>query len=263
MVTHSWILKTLDLVGTARNIIELLKRCMQSWRTVLFSGKNKLGKVNIRRGIFQGDSLSPLLFVVALIPVIIILRALKQGYSFGKGKERLNHLSFIYDLKLYGSNDNEIDSLGKVVKIVSGDIGMQFGLDKCTVLKINRGKQVHCEGFDLGDGVVIEEADEEGYKYLGILERDDICQEKMKEKVQKEYHKRVRTVLKSKLNGGNTINAINMWAVATVRYGAGITNWNKGELDKIDWQTRKLLNMHGGLHPRSCTYQDLREVEGC
>ena len=30
-----------------------------------------------------------------------------------------------------------------------------------------------------------------------------------------------------------------------------IINWNKGELDKIDRQTRKLLNMHRGLHPRS------------
>ena len=39
---------------------------------------------------------------------------------------------------------------------------------------------------------MIEEADEEGYKYLSILERDDICQETMKEKVQKEYYKRVR-----------------------------------------------------------------------
>ena len=67
---------------------------------------------------------------------------------------------------------------------------------------------------------MIEEADEEGYKYLGILERDDICQEKMKEKVQKEYYKQVRAVLKSKLNGGNVINAVNVWAVATVRCGA-------------------------------------------
>ena len=56
----------------------------------------------------------------------------------------------------------------------------------------------------------------------------------MKKKVQEEYYKRVRAVLKSKLNGGNVINAINIWAVATVRYGAGIINWNKGELDKID-----------------------------
>ena len=165
MVPHSWILKTLELVGTARNIIELLKKSMQSWRTVLFSEKNRLGKGNIRRGIFQGDSLSPLLFVVAYIPVTIIFRKLKQGYSFGKGKERLNHLLFMDDLKLYGSNDNEIDSLVKVVKIVSGDTGMQFGFEKCAVLKMKRGKQVHCEGINLGDGVVIEKADEEGRKY--------------------------------------------------------------------------------------------------
>ena len=79
----------------------------------MFSGKNRLGKVNIRRGIFQGDSLSPLLFVIALIPVTIIFRTLKQGYSFGKGKEKLSHLLFMNDLKLYGSNDKEIDSLVK------------------------------------------------------------------------------------------------------------------------------------------------------
>ena len=91
---------------------------------------------------FQGDSLSPLLFVIALILVTIILRILKQGYSFGKGKERLNHLLFMDDLKLYGSNDNEIENLVKVVKIVPGNIGIQFGFAKCTVLKMKRGKQI-------------------------------------------------------------------------------------------------------------------------
>ena len=211
MIPHSWILKTLELVETARNIIELLRRGMQSWRTVLFSGENKLGKVNIKRDIFQEDSLSPLLLVVALISVTIILRTMKQGCSFGKGKERFNNLN--------DSNDNEIDSLVKVVKIVSGDIETQFGFDKCAVLKMEKKKQ----GIDLGDGLLIAEADQEGYKYLGILERDDICQEKMKEKVQIENYKRVRAVLKSKLNDGNVINAIIKWAV-TVRYSTGIIN---------------------------------------
>ena len=68
-----------------------------------------------------------------------------------------------------------------------------------------RGKQVHCEVIKLGDGVVIEETVEEGYKYLeileegykylGILERGDIYQRKMKENVQKEFYKRVRAVI--------------------------------------------------------------------
>ena len=191
---------------------------MPSSRTVLFSGKNVPGKVNISRVIFQGELLSPLLFVVSLIPVTIILRTLKQGYSFGKGNERLNYLFFMDDLKLYSSNDNEIDSLVKVVKVVSGDVRIQFGFNKCAVLKMKRGKQVHCEGFDLGDGVVIKEAHEEGRKDLGILERGDICQKNMKEKVQKEYHKRVKAVLKFKLDGGNVTNAIIIWALAVVRY---------------------------------------------
>ena len=44
-------------------------------------------------------------------------------------------------------------------------------------------------------------------------------------------------MLKFKLNDGNPINAINIWALATARCGTGIINWNKGELDKIDRQT--------------------------
>ena len=66
-------------------------------------------------------------------------------------------------------------------------------------------------------------ADKKGYKYLGIREMYDIFQEKMKEKFQKEHYKRVRALLKCKLNGENVINAINIWAVPTVWYRDGIT----------------------------------------
>ena len=61
--------------------------------------------------------------MVTLIPNTVIPRTLKQGYSFGKGKERLNHLLFMDDIKLYGSNDNEIDSLVKLVKRESKLLG--------------------------------------------------------------------------------------------------------------------------------------------
>ena len=66
------------------------------------------------------------------------------------------------------------------------DSRIQFGFEECSVLKMKRGKKFHCEDIDFGDGVVIEEANVEGYKYLEILKRDDVTQEKMKEKVEKE-----------------------------------------------------------------------------
>ena len=69
--------------------------------------------------------------------------------------------------------------------------------------------------------------------------------------MQGEYKQRVVRILKSKLNGGNLIRAINTYAVSAVRYTAGIIKWNKEELDGMDWMTRKLLTMYGGFHPKS------------
>ena len=67
-----------------------------------------LGGVKIMRGIFQGDSLSLLLFVSALIPLTHILRKSKPGYEFSGSGEKINHLLYIDDLKLYRKIEKEL-----------------------------------------------------------------------------------------------------------------------------------------------------------
>ena len=97
---------------------------MKSWCTQLTSNGADLGEVKIRRGIFQGDSLSPLLFVIALIPMSLVLRKVKMSYSLGKDSGTINHLLFMDDLKLYAMSESQIDSLIQTVRIFSGDINM-------------------------------------------------------------------------------------------------------------------------------------------
>ena len=63
----------------------------------------------------------------------------------------------------------------------------------------------------------IFQIEREGYKYLGILEKGDICQEEMEENIRKEYFKRLRAMLKSKLNAKHIFQAINTCVVTTVR----------------------------------------------
>ena len=72
MVPHSWIIECLDLIGVAENIKSLLANSMEKWKVMLCSGNSELGEVEIKRGIFQGDSLSSLEFVLALIPLSLI-----------------------------------------------------------------------------------------------------------------------------------------------------------------------------------------------
>ena len=104
MVPHSWMIKSLELVGAAKNIVNLLKETMKKRKTNLICSNTDLGAVKINRGIFPGDSWSPLLFVVSLLPLTLALRKMKQGCSFGKGKSKLSQLLFMDDLKLYSGS---------------------------------------------------------------------------------------------------------------------------------------------------------------
>lgn len=250
MVPHSWILECLEVMGCADNVYNFLKKSMSQWKCELNAGRTVLGEVPIYRGIFQGDSLSPLLFVVCLIPLTMMLHKVKAGYEMS-GKVKINHLMYIDDLKLYGKNKEQIESLVNTVQLLSDDIGMKFGVAKCGMLVLKCGKVVESEGIVLPGEDMVKMIDEEGYRYLGILEKDEILSQKMKEKIMGEYYRRLRLILKSRLNGKNKVMGINMWAVAVVRYGGGIVEWRQEELKRMDRKTRKMMTMYGALHPKS------------
>ena len=124
---------------------------MTHWKTELTSSGQSLGQVSIRRGIFQGDSLSPLMFVLTLIPLTLILRKEKAIYDLGNKKGSINHLLFMDDLKLYGKNKEQVESLVNTVRVYSDDICMEFGISKCALLVMKGGKHVESEGITLPD----------------------------------------------------------------------------------------------------------------
>ena len=117
---------------------------------------------------------------------------------------------------------------------------------------MEKGKIVKSVGIELPDGKVIKSLQEgESYKYLGILEADKFLEETMKLNVSKEYIRRFKKVLKSKLNGGNLVRRVNTWTVSLLRYSAAFVSWRKSELQAIDRKTRKLFTIYEASHPRS------------
>ena len=132
MILHSWLIECLELYGAKENTIRFLKNTMPNWKTILTSSGTRLTEVNIRRGIFQGDSLSPLLFIVAMTPMTRILETMVVGYQLKKGGSRINHLMFMDDITLLGRGTKEIDTLVQTVRIVSSDIRKEFGMEVCT-----------------------------------------------------------------------------------------------------------------------------------
>ena len=77
MVPHSWLKKCMMMFGVAENMQKVLVDGIKKWKTELTSERQKLGTVRIRRDIFQEDRLSPLLFLLALKPMLLVLREVK------------------------------------------------------------------------------------------------------------------------------------------------------------------------------------------
>ena len=124
VVAHSWISVCLEMFGIANNVKDFLNNSMKSWKLELNASGEKSGEVHIRRGSFQGDSLSLLLFVLRMVPLTWLLSRAKAGYECRLATKQTAH-------------------------IFSEDIGKQFGIKKCRVLITKRGKVIKTDYTDM------------------------------------------------------------------------------------------------------------------
>ena len=110
---------------------------------------------------------------------------------------------------------------------------MEFGLEKFAKITFKRGKLTHSQNLVIDTNREIQELEQgKTYKYLGIEESEGIQHQQMKERLKKEYSRRLRMILKSELNARNKITAIGALAVPVLRYSFGIINWRIEEIKK-------------------------------
>ena len=189
------------------------------------------------------------------IIVIIITATTKNGNNNNN-----NNNNFDDD----DDNNNNNNNNNNLARIFCDDIGMEFGIDKCAILVLKRWKITKFDGISLSDAQVMKRLVEgAGYKCLGIIQTDQIRCTEMTEKERTEYFRRVRKASETKLNGGNIIKEINIWAISLLRYSAAFIDLNCTELTQLDRRTRKLMTMHNALHPKSNVHGlNTRKKEG-
>ena len=114
------------VLGIAGNIGRALVNSMINWKRKLKSGEDFLGRVNVKRYIFQGDTLSQLLFVLSFISLSLVLynvnpfvpngpflyplktsenRKVKVCYNLSKNRSFADLLLLMYNLKLFAKNE--------------------------------------------------------------------------------------------------------------------------------------------------------------
>ena len=257
-VSHGWIFAMLEIFKFHKNIVNTLRRCMAQWQTrMLVTSKDQsvtTEPIVIARGIFQGDSLSPLLFCLALTPISRELERMNCGYEikFDDLTYMIAQLLFMDDIKLYSPSSGQLQSMIRTVELVANDVGLTFGLSKCAVLHMVCGRIDYKDPILGCSGQEFQQLDRGGYyKYLSFMEATDVPHETIKSSLMHEFGIRLKQLLESHLNAGNLARAVNCYALPVLSYSFGIIHLTRHELKQIDRMFRKTLTDYGVHHPRA------------
>lgn len=260
MIPHSWLIEVLRIYKINTQLINFLKSVMSNWKTslVMSSGDRQIrtNRIQIKRGIFQGDTFNPLWFCLGLNPLSTLLKETTQGFeikdSSSGSRYRINHLFYMDDLKNYAATKQQLLSILSIVETYSSDISMEFGIDKCRTQRVIKGKGVTGSNYETMDHEIIRPMEEnEHYKYLGILQSTHIEHTAIKETLKSEFVKRLKNVLRTGLNAKNLVSAINTYAIPILTYSFGIIKWSNTDLEALERIIRTNLTRYKYHHPKS------------
>ena len=261
-VPHTWLLKILSIYKIHPKLISLLETLMNSWSTKLKlrNGNEtcKLNQIPIRRGIFQGDTFSPIWFCLALNPLSKMLNESGLGFKLldgNKNTHTISHLFYMDDLKLFAKNTDELSRLLEITAQFSKDIQMNFGADKCAILNVEKGKTKAIPSASLkvhANSCEIEALNpHNSYKYLGFHQNLTINNRQSKQQLECLFRKRLHKILETELISKNKVKAINSWCILVLTFSFGVVHWSQTDLENLNRIVRTSLTKYRMHHPKA------------
>ena len=235
----------------SHEVINVIEKTMRTWRVELTAGGRSLAEI---KRYFPRRCTITVTFHNS--HDLTYSKKCTVGYKIYRLQEKFNHLIYLDVIKLFAKNEKELETLIHAVRIYNQDIGMEVSIENCAMLVMKSGKRHMSDGMELPNQDKIKtHGGNDIYKYFGILEVDTIKQVEMKDKIQKEYLRRTRKLLETKISGRNLIKGIHTWAVFLIRYSGPFFKWTRDKLKQMDQRPRKLNTMHKVLYPRDDVYR--------
>ena len=237
-VDHAYLIRCVECASFPEWITRFLKRIVGLWQLDIMAGGEKVLEKKVNRGILQGDSLSPLLFILCMDPLSrrLNMQHPKVAVTTPYGNHVTNHLLYVDDLKLIAESDEVLSSMMEETKSFFGSVG----------LEMNRGKSATNREVCASDAELLEGT--QSYKYLGIAEDgNSMPTTSMFGRIKDEVLRRAEALCKTRLNGRNMIRAINEYAISVINYHVGVLKLEPRDFQDLDQQIRMVL-VHNGIH---------------
>ncbi|XGW25126.1 hypothetical protein V3C99_006493, partial [Haemonchus contortus] len=248
-----WILKRAGVPSLTRRLLSVIL----TKQSVRYCGyqNGKLVKsepLEVKRGVMQGDTLSPLLFCMAIAPISTWLRNNVSPYRTSTGALTLacepltiNHIFYMDDLKVYSPSWDDIVKAKEGIQKVAGELGLRLNPSKCAVNSLNQPRPNEMTP-SMDDIPVL--GSNSLYKYLGAEQTSLISWDQLWSRVRTNAMATARRIMLSDLAVRQKVNGYNLivipklkYAISCIIYGNGRFCTMRKQAREFDEAIRKLL----------------------
>jgi hypothetical protein len=132
-IPHAVIPDAVRRKGLPEHFIRLVNNSYKSMNTTIKQGKNEI-PITIRRGVKQGDPLSPFIYNCITEPLLITLED-HPGYQITQSI-KVSLLAFADDLLLTVNSIEQVTNLLHITETYLHDLGMTISSGKCVAFHI-------------------------------------------------------------------------------------------------------------------------------
>ena len=260
-LNHGAVACTLRGRGFPALFIEYLEYTYAHAETVFQVGNQATPPVRVRRGVRQGDPLSPLIFNVAIDE---ILSAIPEQVGFSLGSAKVTCLAFADDLIAVSSTKAGLQATLDALYTTARDLGLNFNSKKSTVLslvpdgKTKRMKVVTDAGFSVGGNQLPHITSISTWRYLGVT-----FDPRGLATIEMDVAEGLSRITKAPLKPQQRLALLKTHFIPRFTHGLTLGNVTRGRLDQLDRQIRRSVREWLRLPPDVTTaYFHASEREG-
>jgi exonuclease III len=147
-VNFDWLSYALEKFGFPNQITETIQRLFYQ-RSAKISVDNEEAKINIKQGVPQGDPIAPLLFIIALEPMMAAAREEIEGISNSNGT--IHNTAYADDTTFFVQGFRQVQKLEELLKSYSKVSGAVVNWEKSKLTPLSTKPTPRTSAFTLTD----------------------------------------------------------------------------------------------------------------
>ena len=212
-----------------------VKTC--DWETDSFS---------FNKGVFQGDPLSPIIFLICFNPIIETLKEIEGKFGFSLNGERVITLPFADDFNLITTDKRRHQKIIDQLLSLTQSMGLKLKPKKCKSLSIQAGRSTDIE-FRLGNDIMKSILHERHHKFLGASFTFDVKGGSIASVIYDRFRDGLENINKLLIRDEFKARIYSEYFLGSQRFLFSVHDLTKSQIKKLDELTHSFLKSWLGI----------------